>query len=718
MSQGTVSNVLNGRGNVSSKKVRQVLNACKAMEYVPNERAKLLRKGSARVLGVLLPDVSTRRSIDFYQSFRVYAEGHGYQVRQYLPYPGSREAENLALQEAKSDMIAGMALLSGCLPVQDADLPSENILDMKVLYIEHRPDSKAPCLVFDYEKAGREMAQRAKLKGYQSILLVTGHLGFSNEAEFYQGFLKEVEGSACRVAAVQTSERRRYQNALEALEHESPEAIFCSNLSFAEAMKDALDSFYTQTRPCIYTISPVFTMPETKFEKYELNYRLLGHSAAQALIRSIEHGVEILSVMLENTGFRQWKPPALANHASSRPLNILTLDSPTASIMRNLAKLYTRETGVPVLVTIYSYDKIYEAFCNMREDSVFDVLRLDVTWLSWFAERLLRPLEEIDPLVRSSLGEFMPLDPYSFVNGTLYALPSSPSTQLLFYRRDLFESVIYRRMYKEQYHRELSPPQDFDEFNRVAAFFTRALHPESPVCYGATLTMGSAGVAGSEYLARLFALQENLYENGNVRLNSEKGVKALRQMVDLKPCVNTQLCSWWTDTAATFAAGDVAMALLYNNFAAPLLSHRSRVQDNIGYALVPGSRPLIGGGSVGVSRFSKQPDRALHFLRWMCSEPIASAGALLDGVSPCKQSYKNYEIVNTYPWMKLMHSSFSAARGRRIPPQSRAAFNERSFISCIGTAAKNAFNGIVSPKDALDSAQKQFEEQFGGLYTE
>ena len=44
VSQGTVSNVLNGKGIVSSEKIRMVENAAAALGYAVNERAKLLRK--------------------------------------------------------------------------------------------------------------------------------------------------------------------------------------------------------------------------------------------------------------------------------------------------------------------------------------------------------------------------------------------------------------------------------------------------------------------------------------------------------------------------------------------------------------------------------------------------------------------------------------------------------------------------------------------------
>ena len=77
VAQGTVSNVLNGKGNVSSEKIRQVMDAASALGYVPNERAKLLRKGRSNTLAVILPNIRSKQYIDFYLSFKAYAENHG-----------------------------------------------------------------------------------------------------------------------------------------------------------------------------------------------------------------------------------------------------------------------------------------------------------------------------------------------------------------------------------------------------------------------------------------------------------------------------------------------------------------------------------------------------------------------------------------------------------------------------------------------------------------
>lgn len=717
VAQGTVSNVLNSRGNVSSEKIRHVLEVSQALGYVPNERAKLLRKGHANLLAVLLPDLHSKQYIDFYISFKAYAETHGYMVCQYMAGQDTPNAEENIIKNASSDMVMGMAVFSGCLHLNDPApyQESRGARPMSLLFVERKPSFKANYIGFDYEKAGRAMAGKALERHYVSVTLLTGSLRHSNEADFYHGFMQTMEGSNCTVNFVETDDERKHQNILQAFNTGICQALFVSNSDFAETARDILTAFYDEKLPAIYTVSSMHTMPETDFEKYELNYRLLGNAAAKQLIAEIKEPSKLETIQLENAGFRDWFPHTPALRTGSSPLNVLTLDSPTAYTMRHLSRIYTKHTGIPVNITIYSYDEIYEAFNNLREDAIFDVLRLDVTWLSWFAEKVLQPLEQIDPSVAEVLPTFLKGTPeqYSYVNGVLYALPSTPSTQVLFYRKDLFESAIYRRTFQEQYKAELAPPTTFEAFNRVASYFTKAVNPDSPVDYGATLTLGSTGVSGSEFLARLFSVQEHLYDQqGRVRLNSPQGVHALEQLIEVKRYSDPQYCTWWTGTATAFAKGNVAMSILYNNFASAMLSHASKVVDNIGYALMPGGRPIIGGGALGVSRYSRQPENALHFIRWMCSEPVASANTLLGGVSPCLQSYNNYEIINNFPWLKLVKSCFSLAKGRRTPPDSAHPFDERRFMSIIGMAVKNAYSDAMSPQNALDYAQKLFDEQF------
>lgn len=231
--------------------------------------------------------------------------------------------------------------------------------------------------------------------------------------------------------------------------------------------------------------------------------------------------------------------------------------------------------------------------------------------------------------------------------------------------------------------------------------------------YGATLTLGSTGVASAEYLVRLFSQQDNLYdETGKVHLNSPVSIQALKNLIETKQYSDPQYCSWWTNTASAFAEGNVAMSILYSNYASSILNESSKIIGNIGFTNTPGGNPVIGGGYLGVSRFTRRPEEALSFIRWSCSEPVASARTVLGSPSPCRLSYDNYEIINDYPWLNLAQSSFINCRGRRVPENTNQPFDERKFLNILGMAVKNAYSGAQNPEDALNHAQKLYEQNF------
>ena len=57
VSHGTVSNVINGRGNVSVEKIQLVWQAAEKLGYQVNARAQSLRQGRSRSIAVILPGI-------------------------------------------------------------------------------------------------------------------------------------------------------------------------------------------------------------------------------------------------------------------------------------------------------------------------------------------------------------------------------------------------------------------------------------------------------------------------------------------------------------------------------------------------------------------------------------------------------------------------------------------------------------------------------------
>ena len=711
VSQGTVSNVINGRGNVSSSKIKLVEAAAQKLGYTVNERAKLLRKGSSNIIALVLPNLQTKKYYDMYCGVSNYVCKKGYSVSLYFT-EDLQERELEQISRMCSDMVARVIVVS-CLDNPFPIYQKAGFADDKVLFVERQNDKSGYTIGFDYELAGREVCERI-MKNHTSVYILQAHPAFMDNESFLLGFKKqaamnrdfsyhimEIDTNQQEIGIIRLLSEQRDLSCICVMEYKLAEMVYSVARTF----------FPKWNQLSVFTISGVHTLPINDFHKYELDYGMLGHNAAHRIIQqNTNQNSPGESMILPNAGFRDWDPEQMVC-AKNEALHLLMLNGPEAVAVQELSRIYTDKTGVKITTAVYSYDEIFEIL-NSTGGDVFDILRIDITFLSWFSGRLLVPLTELDPGIDSVLPCFLDgvAKRYSTIGETLYALPFSPSMQLLFYRRDLFDSTVLRRLYQEEYKCELRPPTSFDEYNRIARFFTKKYNSNSPTEYGTSLMLGSIGVAGSEFMARVLETRRNLYaDDGTVHLNDVQCVRALANLVELQECAPPYLSAWWTDAAKDFASGRTAMAILYNNYASDLLHGGVAINEKIGYTLVPGNNPVLGGASLGISKTSKKQQLALNFLKWLCSESVSSATSFLGGASGCKVAYTNHELLQRFPWLELAGNSFVLADGYRQPPENQIPFNERQFLNIIGMAVKNACNGSLSSEEALNWAQKEYE---------
>jgi multiple sugar transport system substrate-binding protein len=713
VSQGTVSHVLNGKGNVSSEKIKLVEAAALKLGYVMNERAQILRKGRGNSLAAILPNIQSRQYVDFYLSFKAFAEKEGYSVVQYISNDDPNRETDIFTQ-IRSGMAAGVAVFS-CANQDAAYYRAMGFHEWELLFVERDQSFPVHYIGFDYRGAGKALAAEVLKRKINSLALVTDNTEYSNEKDFYSAFTEEFGKKNHRpVNHIQTNLFRAYQSVMQLLETQLPQGIISSNYGLAPIIRDVERSFYPSTPVFAAAVSPLFTMPERSFFKYELNYRLMGKTAAQQLINNIKGQNGAKRTVLPNTGFRFWyKGPTFPRFNAGEKLRVLTLESPTAATMQYFSRIFTQYTGIGVHVSVFPYDELHDILSTLGKSSGYDVLRLDLTWLPWLSPKILRPLDEIDPELSWEPEKYIEglNKQYFLAGGRFYTLPVSPSTQMLFYRKDLFESTSLKRLYHETNKAPLVPPQNFTDYNRIARFFTEAENPASPTPFGSTLTMGSPVVAATEFLTRYFSLTDSLFDHsGKPLLGGKHALQALKDLIELRACTEKQYCNWWTNAAQEFSKGKAAMTILYSNFASAIFGRDSQVINKVGYSLVPGLNPVTGGGSLGVSKYSKHPREALAYIRWFCDEPVSSARTLLGSVPPCRESFDNYEIIDAYPWLELSGESFSRSNCRRAPPGGSVPFHERRCLSVLGTEVKNAVNGEVSAEKALENARKAYEE--------
>ena len=129
----------------------------------------------------------------------------------------------------------------------------------------------------------------------------------------------------------------------------------------------------------------------------------------------------------------------------------------------------------------------------------------------------------------------------------------------------------------------------------------------------------------------------------------------------------------------------------------------SSIAGKLGFAPVPGGRPLLGGGVVGITQSCTRAEATCEFLTWLYSDLIAPVFTLLGGVSPCISAYGNRDIIEMYPWLSAARQSFPSAQ-RRGNSGYYQNFSELQLENILATQIQKAVLGVCSAGEAIQLA--------------
>lgn len=154
------------------------------------------------------------------------------------------------------------------------------------------------------------------------------------------------------------------------------------------------------------------------------------------------------------------------------------------------------------------------------------------------------------------------------------------------------------------------------------------------------------------------------------------------------------------------------MTVVFINYASHILNLKmSSIAGKLGFAPVPGGKPLQGGGVIGITRGCRSPEAACTFFQWLYSDLVAPVFTMLGGLSPCISAYDNRDIKEKYPWLSAAYSSFMSAQRRRSS-ELYENFSELQLEGIIASHVRKAVLGICSPEEALLQAQNECEQHF------
>ncbi|MGM0974642.1 MAG: LacI family DNA-binding transcriptional regulator [Bacillota bacterium] len=182
VSRTTVSRVLNNSGYVSEDARKRVLHVIEETGYVPSAHAKSLRTKKTKVIGVILPKISTETSSRLVNGIDDVLAGEGYQILlANTNLHAEKEIEYIRL--LKSRNVDGMIL--SATNVQPELI--QEIRQLKIPFImvgQHAEELTS--VIFDEYQAARDMACLLIKKGYKKIAFIG-----VDEADRAVGYLRK-----------------------------------------------------------------------------------------------------------------------------------------------------------------------------------------------------------------------------------------------------------------------------------------------------------------------------------------------------------------------------------------------------------------------------------------------------------------------------------------------------------------------------------------------
>lgn len=713
VSHGTVSNVLNKRGNVSAEKIYLVERAAEELGYKLNVQAQQLRSGSTKIVCVILPRLDIKRYHDFYSILEKELRHSGYQVQVFL-------TDDIEYQEEQI-MKQIVSINPKCVIVVSSFIHDRNKIysesTIPFLFVERKVKGigkNENFISFDFKKIGQDLALEILKESGKKVAILCNNQDYSCNKEMIKSIFDELEPLSYEIDVYSTKKSMYLYQAFKILNSKKEyDIILTTNEEEMEYIHIAQQYHLKQKLPILYSIVSKNIGIKDQIRRYSLDYRKLGLKIAQCIAQE-KNNLDLSLVGIENDGF-SYQLPEERLPSEEKVLNILTIKNRTNTVLRWLIPDFYKKTGIRVNLVEVPYDELHKIIHMDMEYSLYDLIRVDMAWLPQIGKSIFRdldPKEKDISLIKDKLIPDLSKDYYE-IDHVMYAFPFDISVQMLFYQKDLFQDELVKREFFECYKRKLEIPKNFEEYNEVARFFTKKYRNSSPTQYGTCATYGSAMVTASDFLPRFREGKKSIWNKmGEVKIDTEDMKNALENYVEMCQYTNGESYSWWNETVMNFIEGNTAFHILFSNYASDMFCNSdSKVKGKIGVTQIPGESPLIGGGSIGIVNSSKRYEEAIQFLQWIYSDEVATLIAFLGGYICNKSLSENVELMEQYPWLKEMESSLK--KGWRIEKNKKdEVIDELKFEILFGTMIRNVVLGLETIEEGLKKVQKQCEIEF------
>jgi multiple sugar transport system substrate-binding protein len=298
----------------------------------------------------------------------------------------------------------------------------------------------------------------------------------------------------------------------------------------------------------------------------------------------------------------------------------------------------------------------------------------------------------------------------------VWALDHDDDSFTYFYRSDLFTNAKLKAQFEDKYGFALKPPDTWDQFDKIAAFFTR---PDQ--YYGAFLFANRA-FAYVNWAARFFS-RGGIYMDRDMvpQIASDFGVSALEELVPVtqKYMPKEAVTGDWTALYQAFPAGKVVQATSWISLGKFANDPKNSKIPGYGRAAVmPGSMvkgrlfraaPHVVGWTWSMNRYGKNPEAMYLICQWLTgptegAKTVARVG-ILDAYR--RNHFSDPAVIKAY-----------GGKGVTVPLLgcTKIAFPDigirggTEYLDVLNSNLQDAYAGRKKPEDALKSAAKSWNK--------
>ncbi|MDI3339428.1 MAG: ABC transporter substrate-binding protein [Sphaerobacter sp.] len=356
-----------------------------------------------------------------------------------------------------------------------------------------------------------------------------------------------------------------------------------------------------------------------------------------------------------------------------------------------LAQKFTEATGITINIVPkpQSATENYATYLRLfqAQSPDMDVMMIDVIWPGAFAPHLL---DLTEAFAEEAAQHYQTIIENNTIDGKLVAIPWFADFGMLYYRTDLLDKYGFS-----------SPPQTWDELEEMARTIVEGEQGANPN-FGGFVFQGNAyeGLTCNalEWLASTGG-GRLMDDQGNVTVNNPEAIATLNRVRGWigTICPRGVTSYQEEDSRNVFQGGNAAFLRNWPYVYALATAADSPVAGQVGVAPLPAAagQPhvgTVGGWQLAVSRYSRVPEAAAEFVRYMTSPQVQSYRAQVGSFVPTIPSVAAEEpVIKAMPFLAEMEDVERVTRPSR---QTGEQYNQ------VSTAVFQGVNAILNGQDA------------------